>query len=181
MKQTNNRRLSKFLSLILRHRPEKIGLTLDAQGWAAVDELVEKMNQSGNTITKSLLFSIVENNDKQRYALNESKDKIRANQGHSIEIDLGYSPAIPPPVLYHGTSERYIDSILKTGLTKQSRHHVHLSTNTKTASQVGLRHGKLVLLAVDAQKMQEAGFTFFVSDNQVWLTDHVPVEFISRI
>ena len=175
-----HRRIGKFLSLVLRHQPDKIGIELDAQGWTDVDILIDKMNAKGNSLNRELLDEIVANNNKKRYSYNETGDKIRATQGHSVSIDLGYVAQQPPAVLYHGTATRFLDSILQTGLEKRNRHHVHLSDNLQTAAQVGKRHGKLVLLEVHAQAMFEAGFEFFVSDNGVWLTDAVPPRFLAK-
>lgn len=170
--------LSKFLSLILRHRPQVVHLTLDEQGWANTQELIEKINEHGTALTLPLLEEVVANNNKKRFAFNKDKSKIRASQGHSIPIKLNYEPVSPPPQLYHGTATRHIHSIRKEGLKKRSRHHVHLSADINTAKQVGMRHGVPVILTIRAAAMYEAGYEFFVSENGVWLTEHVPVEFI---
>jgi len=175
---TPNKNLSKFISLVLRHRPEVIELELDANGWARVEELLEKMNAKGKRINRLLLEEIVATNDKQRFVFNESKKKIRANQGHSIDVDLGFQPKQPPEILYHGTREKSIESIFRTGLEKRNRQHVHLSADLETATKVGQRHGKVVLLEVQAGKMYETGVTFYLSKNGVWLTDEVPVEYL---
>jgi len=175
---TNYKKISKFLSFILRHHPERIGLELDAQGWASTDELLSKLRAEGKKINLQLLQAVVENNDKKRFAFNEDGTKIRASQGHSISIDLAYEPTAPPEYLYHGTATRFVNSIRKKGLIPNGRHHVHLSLNLETAKDVGARHGVPVVLTVNAKAMQEAGHTFFVSENNVWLTANVPVEFL---
>lgn len=172
-------KLSKFLSLILRHKPETIDLTLDENGWADVAELIYLANKHNKTpLTRALLEEIVASNDKQRFAFNEDKSKIRANQGHSIAIDLALVPQAPPDILFHGTATRFIESIRTQGLIAKSRQHVHLSKDKATAIKVGSRHGKPVVLNIWATKMHLAGFEFFRSDNGVWLTKHVPVEYI---
>lgn len=172
------KRLSKFMSLVLRHKPETIGLKLDAQGWAKVDDLLEKMNQHGKRINRRLLEQVVATNDKKRFTFDADGTRIRANQGHSIQIELGYVPETPPEILYHGTARRFIDSIFKSGLEKRQRHHVHLSADIPTALNVGGRHGKPVILEVLAGAMSEQGHAFYRSKNGVWLTDHVPTEFL---
>lgn len=171
--------LSKFLSLVLRHKPETVGVQLDEGGWVAVDELLSACQQHGKQISMQQLLLIVETNDKQRFAFNEDKTRIRANQGHSIDVQLGYREQQPPAVLFHGTASRFVDSIKANGLIKGKRHHVHLTTNKETASAVGSRYGKPVLLTIDATAMHTKGYTFFFSDNGVWLTDHVPACYIS--
>lgn len=171
--------ISKFMSLVLRHRPEEIGLQLDENGWANVQELIEKMNAKGAAATVEIINTVVETNDKKRFAFNEDKTMIRANQGHSIEVELNLTEQIPPDVLYHGTATKFLESILETGLQKQSRQHVHLSTTIETAKSVGGRHGKPVILTIDAKAMHGAGYKFFISENNVWLTDAVPVQYIT--
>ncbi len=171
----NNKEISRFLSLVLRHKPEKIDLVLDGNGWASVTELLSKLKP---TITMEILKEIVESNDKKRFAFNEDKSKIRASQGHSIKIDLALESVEPPEVLYHGTAKRFLDSIKKSGLQKQSRTHVHLSGNHDTAINVGKRHGKPIVLKIDTKKMSIDGHKFYISENEVWLTDNVPVEYI---
>jgi len=162
------------MSLVLRHQPQKIDLKLDEQGWANTADLIDKIEGLDLTILKQ----VVETNAKKRFAFNADETKIRASQGHSIKIDLGYEPVTPPEFLFHGTAIRNIESIKKTGLAKRNRHHVHLSADKVTASSVGQRHGKPIILIIKSQKMFDAGYEFFVSDNQVWLTDNIPVEFI---
>jgi putative RNA 2'-phosphotransferase len=169
---------SKFLSLVLRHKPEEIGLVLDANSWADVDELIRLVNQHGKSLTRELLHRVVAENDKKRFAFSEDGLRIRASQGHSVEVDLALTPAIPPDVLFHGTAARFLDSIRATGLHSASRQHVHLSRDVETATKVGQRHGKPAILTVHAGAMHEAGHQFYLSANGVWLTDQVPVEFI---
>lgn len=167
-------RTSKFLSQILRHRPEKIGLTLDANGWAEVSELLEKSAASGTLISPELLRFVVESNDKQRYSFSPDGRRIRANQGHSVQIDLGLKAQVPPEILYHGTAEHSLAAIRKSGLLPMRRQHVHLSQEAETAQKVGGRHGKAVVLKVLAGEMHHRGQVFFCSDNGVWLTECVP-------
>ena len=171
--------ISKLMSLVLRHQPEAIGLQLDENGWANVQELITKMNDNGTSVDIATLTMAVETNDKKRFAFNEHKTMIRANQGHSIAVDLNLKPAIPPDTLYHGTADRFVESILKEGLKKQQRQHLHLSWQIETAKAVGSRHGRPVILNIDAKAMQQDGFIFYLSDNNVWLVDEVPVKYIS--
>jgi putative RNA 2'-phosphotransferase len=166
------------MSLVLRHKPEELGITLDEQGWTEVNVLLQKMQVRGFAIDMEILKQVVAENSKKRFAFNEDESLIRASQGHSVEVELGYIPVTPPEFLYHGTAEQYVESIRKEGLQKRNRHHVHLSAQIETATQVGLRHGKLVLLKIKSGEMQRAGYQFFVSENGVWLTESVPVEFI---
>ena len=170
--------LSKFLSLVLRHQPETIGIELDPNGWTDVDQLLEKANQHGIKLDKETLIYIVETNSKKRFAFNETQDKIRASQGHSVSVELGYARQQPPAILYHGTSEKSVASILETGLEKRSRQHVHLSSDHETAIKVGQRHGKPFVFTVLAAQMHEDDFPFFISENGVWLTDHVPAKYL---
>lgn len=171
-------KVSKFLSLVLRHQPDAIGLTLDENGWADVEELIRLANQSGRCLTRPLVDVAVADSDKKRFALSEDGRRIRASQGHSIDVDLALSPADPPHRLYHGTATRFLDSIRASGLHSASRQHVHLSADIPTATKVGQRHGKPVVLVVRAGEMAAAGHTFYLSVNGVWLTDRVPVEFL---
>jgi putative RNA 2'-phosphotransferase len=171
--------ISKFLSLILRHNPGEIGLTLDSQGWALIDDLLEKANAHGKRISRQVLDRVVAENDKKRFAISDDGQRIRASQGHSLEINLALSPQEPPEFLFHGTASRFVDSILQTGLNAGNRQHVHLSLDQATAVKVGQRHGKPVVLTVRAGEMARSGFKFFLSDNGVWLTDSVPPAFIS--
>jgi putative RNA 2'-phosphotransferase len=171
--------ISKFLSLVLRHEPLRIGLTLDDAGWASVDELLRNAAAAGKPITRDLLQHIVDTSDKRRFALSEDGKRIRANQGHSIEIELGLVPLQPPDVLYHGTATRFLDSILADGLDKRQRHHVHLTVDLGIARSVGQRYGIAVLIAIDAARMHADGHVFFRSENGVWLTDAVPTTYLS--
>lgn len=173
----NTTKISKFLSLILRHNPGKIGLTLDKCGWANVGDLLRKANR----LNMETLEHIVDTCDKKRYEFNDDKTKIRARQGHSVKVDLGYKPQEPPAILYHGTTDRFADAINKEGLKKMNRHAVHLSADLATAESVGRRHGKLMIYMVSAHDMYEDGHKFYVSNNGVWLTDNVPVKYLSPI
>lgn len=172
--------ISKFLSLVLRHKPETIGLKLDENGWTSVQDLLEKMKGAGKVIDFETLTLVVENNDKKRFAFNEDRTLLRANQGHSIAIELDYAPVVPPAILYHGTAERNLDSIFESGLDKRQRHHVHLSTDQKTAKTVGSRYGKPIVLAIATLQMHQDGFIFYQSKNGVWLTEEVPVKYINK-
>lgn len=171
-------RVSRFLSLILRHDPAKVGLTLDASGWVDVSELLAALARHGRPITLDELRHVVENNDKRRFAFSPDGRNIRASQGHSLKIDLSYEPSHPPLTLYHGTAERNLSAIREKGLLKMSRSHVHLSADRDTASQVGQRYGVPIVLEVFCGKMAIEGFVFYLSANGVWLTEHVPPRFI---
>ena len=171
-------RTSKFLSLVLRHEPERVGLKLDSAGWTTVTELLEAVNRHGVTLTLEQLKHIVATSDKKRFAFNNDETRIRASQGHSIDIDLQYAPQVPPELLYHGTATRFLDSIRDKGLLKMERHHVHLSAETMVTVQVGARHGKPALLIIRAGDMHRAGHVFYRSANGVWLVEHVPPQFI---
>ena len=179
--------ISKFLCKFLRHSPEKLGITLDSGGWVDIDDLLLACSNYGFSITLEELEQTVELDDKQRFSIKALSDKrnsckagkIRANQGHSISVDLGLEAAVPPVVLYHGTATRFLDSILKNGLTKQKRHHVHLTKDVNTAHSVGSRYGEPIVLTVDSYQMYRAGYDFYCSENSVWLTDSVPVDYIS--
>ena len=171
-------RTSKFLSLILRHEPERVGLKLGEAGWVGVDELLKAVNSQGASLTLDQLKHIVATSDKKRFAFSDDGQRIRASQGHSLEVDLQYAPQTPPEILYHGTAVRFLDSIRQHGLKKMERHDVHLSAETKLTLQVGGRHGKPVLLTIRAGDMHRAGFAFRCSANGVWLVDHVPPQFI---
>jgi putative RNA 2'-phosphotransferase len=172
--------ISKFLSLVLRHQPETINIQLDQNGWADVNELIKKVNHYGMQLDRETLDHIVATNSKKRFTFNETLDKIRASQGHSVEVKLGYTNQKPPKVLYHGTSEKSVQSILNTGLEKRSRQHVHLSSDVETAIKVGQRHGKPVVFMVLSEQMHEDNFEFFFSDNGVWLTDNVPRKYLKQ-
>jgi putative RNA 2'-phosphotransferase len=172
--------LSKFLSFVLRHKPDAIGLVLDAEGWAGIDDLIAKGNAAGTRFGRDELFDVVATSDKKRFSISPDGLRIRAAQGHSVSVELGLAPQEPPPVLYHGTATRFVEAILAEGLKPQSRQQVHLSLDEVTAHRVGQRHGKPVIFKVDAARMHAQGFKFFVADNGVWLTDEVPPEFLSR-
>ncbi|MEO0900124.1 MAG: RNA 2'-phosphotransferase [Bacteroidota bacterium] len=178
MKHNQLKRTSKFLSLILRHQPQKIGIQLDPHGWVEVDTLLAKLSEHSFLLKIEELEEVVATNNKKRFAFNEEKTHIRASQGHSVEITLGYEAVEPPDMLFHGTAIKFLDSIKESGLIKGKRHHVHMSADLDTASKVGMRHGKLVILMVKSLAMHKAGYEFFVSENGVWLTDAVPVEFL---
>ncbi|OUC12136.1 MAG: RNA 2'-phosphotransferase [Alkalinema sp. CACIAM 70d] len=178
MNRDRRTKLSKYLSCHLRHKPEEIGLQLEPGGWVSVAHLLQACAQHGFAISRADLEEVVTTNDKQRFSFNPTGDKIRANQGHTVEIDLRLEPQVPPEVLYHGTGARSVEAILQTGLLKMTRHHVHLSYDIITAKKVGMRHGKPVVLVVDTAAMHQAGFTFYRSENGVWLTDHVPPQYI---
>ena len=164
---------------MLRHRPQTIGLTLDENGWADVDTLIRLAAQKGRRFDRRTLDEVVAQNDKKRFSYSDDGNRIRANQGHSVNVDLGLPSKTPPDVLYHGTASRFLQSIFKQGLTRRNRHHVHLSAELETAKRVGRRHGKLVVLRLDTRAMVEAGHSFYLSENGVWLTDHVPPEFFT--
>ena len=174
-------RVSRFLSLVLRHRPETIGLELDAEGWASLGELVERAGRSGRELSEDLIREVVAHNDKQRFSLSPDGRRIRANQGHSIEVELGLEPVSPPELLYHGSARRRLASILADGLQRRGRQHVHLSPDARTARRVGERHGPAVVLVVAAGRMEAEGHTFFLSANGVWLTEHVPPGFLREL
>jgi len=170
--------ISRFLSFVLRHNPAAIGLSLDAHGWAEIDELVAKACTHGQAIDRAVLERIVRENDKQRFALSPDGRRIRANQGHSVDIDLKLAPVGPPERLYHGTAARNLDSIRARGLHSGARQHVHLSIDATTATKVGSRHGRPVVLTVRSGEMAAAGHLFYRSDNGVWLTEAVPSQYL---
>lgn len=178
MNEKQRTRTSKFLSLVLRHEPEQIGLQLDPAGWVEVDALLAACRQHGTPITREELDEVVATNEKKRFAFSDDSQRIRANQGHSVEVSLGYVSQSPPPRLFHGTATRFLESIRAEGLTKRERHHVHLSADTQTAYQVGQRHGKPAILTIRADAMHAAGHVFYLSENGVWLTENVPTQFI---
>ncbi|GLQ43072.1 RNA 2'-phosphotransferase [Dyella nitratireducens] len=171
--------ISKFLSLVLRHDPEAIGLQLDKNGWANVDDLIRLANARGRKLDRRIITDIVASSDKQRFTLDDAGVRIRANQGHSISVDLELQPLTPPSVLFHGTATRFVESIRTQGLQKRQRQHVHLSEQEATAVLVGQRHGHPLVLTVQAGKMCSEGHRFYKSKNGVWLTDSVPASFIS--
>ncbi len=173
--------VSKYLSKYLRHAPHELGLTLQPGGWVLVDDLLTATERNGFPITYDELVDCLETNDKQRFAFDETGDLIRANQGHSVEVDLQLEEREPPEALYHGTVERFLPSILKEGLVRGKRHHVHLSKDVETARKVGARRGKPVILKVDAGRMHRDGHNFLLSANGVWLTIAVPPGYLARM
>ena len=178
MEKQRHTKISKSLSYWLRHRPESIGIVLDKEGWTDVQTLIEKAKTEVE-FTVDELKEVVKNCDKQRFTLSEDQVKIRAAQGHTAEVDIKFKEITAPPVLYHGTVEQFIDSIKKKGLIPMKRHHVHLSKDVETATKVGARRGKPVVLKIDAKTMQDVGFRFYISDNGVYLTDSVPKRYIT--
>lgn len=172
----NLMKTSKYISLILRHKPETIGITLDQNGWANVKELIDGVNKT-HKLDMKMLEEIVETDDKQRYSFNEDKTKIRANQGHSIDVDVELEEAVPPELLWHGTGIKYAKNIDAEGLIPKSRLYVHLSFDPNTAIEVGKRHGTPAIYCIDALRMHEDGYKFYKSKNGVWLTKHVPAEY----
>ena len=176
------RNTSKFISLILRHQPEAIGISLDEHGWADVQELIDGINRSdGHTLNMELLEEIVRTDEKQRYSFNEDHTLIRANQGHSIPVDVELEEKVPPESLWHGTGEKYVSSINAHGLIPKSRLYVHLSSDMETARKVGSRHGKPIIYEIDCRGMAEDGYHFFLSTNRVWLTKEVPVRYLKKL
>jgi putative RNA 2'-phosphotransferase len=173
--------ISKFISMILRHKPEEIGITLDEHGWANVDELIAGIAKQYKGFGMSELEEIVRTDNKQRYAFNEDKTLISANQGHSIPVDVELEEKEPPIVLYHGTGEKYVSSIDAQGLKPKSRLYVHLSKDAATAVNVGKRHGEPVVYAIDTAKMYQDGFKFYESANKVWLTKLVPTKYMMKL
>ena len=174
-------KISKYLSKHLRHQPERLGIKLAPGGWVPVDELLAACARNQFPISREELNEVVANNDKKRFSFDSTGTSIRANQGHSVEVDLQLEPVVPPDVLYHGTAQGSVEAILQTGLSKISRHHVHLSRDIATAKAVGARHGKPVVFAVDAAAMYQAGYTFYCSDNGVWLVEYVPPEYLQKL
>jgi putative RNA 2'-phosphotransferase len=170
--------VSKFLSKHLRHAPEALGLTLEPGGWVEIDTLLAACIKHGFPLSREQLDEVVRTSDKQRYAYDDAGTRIRANQGHSTSVDLQLQPVEPPSMLYHGTPEKNVTEILVFGLLKMKRHHVHLSLDIATATKVGQRHGKPVILTVDSEAMHARGHVFYCSVNGVWLTEHVPAEFL---
>lgn len=174
-------KVSKYLSKHLRHQPERLGLALAPGGWVGVDELLAACARHNFPVSRAELEEVVARNDKRRFSFDESGARIRANQGHSVDVDLQLERAAPPPVLYHGTSEHAVAPILEGGLRRMARHHVHLSPDVETARRVGARRGRPVVFAVDAAAMTEAGHDFYVSANGVWLVEHVPAAYLRRL
>lgn len=172
----NRVEVSKFLSYVLRHHPEAVGVALDAEGWIGVDVLLAALAAHGRALTRAELEEVVATSDKKRFALDG--ERIRANQGHSVDVDLALAPLAPPDVLFHGTVDRFLESIRRLGLVRGQRTHVHLSAELDTAKKVGARRGQPVILEIDAAAMTVAGHAFFRSDNGVWLVEAVPAVYI---
>jgi putative RNA 2'-phosphotransferase len=173
--------ISKFLSLVLRHRPEKIGLTLDEAGWTPVAGLIEACNRHGFPLSLTELQAVVAHNDKARFSFSADGTLIRANQGHSVPVNLGYEPVEPPEYLFHGTAVRFLPAIQAQGLVKGRRHQVHLSPDVATARQVGGRHGRVVVLKVHSGAMHRDGYAFCLSENGVWLVDAAPPQYLEVV
>ena len=176
----NKTEISKYIALILRHKPETIGIKLDEHGWANVDELINGINVQ-YSFSKEDLEEIVSTDNKQRYSFNEDKTLIRANQGHSIPVDVELERVTPPDILWHGTAEKYVYSIEQEGLIPKSRLYVHLSSDMDTAKIVGARHGKVVIFQINAKQMYEDGYEFYRSVNGVWLTKKVPLNYLYKL
>ena len=172
--------IGKYIAFILRHKPQAIGITLDQHGWAKVDELIAGIQRKYPNFNKDLLEDIVASDNKQRYSFNEDHTMIRANQGHSIPVDVEMKEVVPPDILWHGTGERYVASIDAIGLIPKTRLYVHLSLDTETAQKVGSRHGKCVIYKINARKMYEDGYHFYLSVNHVYLTKEVPVQYLQK-
>lgn len=172
---------SKFLALVLRHKPETIGLTLDDHGWADIDTLLSCFQSHNKNITREELNEIVATDNKKRYTISEDGKKIRAAQGHSVQVDLQLDQKEPPNALYHGTADRFLDSIMRNGLLPQSRNYVHLSADINTATIVGKRHGKPVVLELDIPAMKSDGKVFYQAENGVWLTNCVEPKYLKRV
>lgn len=173
--------LGKFISLVLRHKPETIGISLDEHGWARVGELLSGLRKAGQKIDMEILEEIVALDNKQRYSFNEDKTLIRANQGHSIQVDVELSEQEPPEFLYHGTAERFLEDIRREGLKPMNRLYVHLSKDMRTAQQVGKRHGRPAILKVHSRKMYLEGIKFYLSENGVWLTGKVDSRYFELV
>ena len=180
MTPKNDRKASKFLSLILRHKPQTVGLSLDKYGYIPVEDLLNALSKHGwDGFSKEDLDRVVATNNKKRFAYSPDGKHITASQGHSIEVDLELTPTEPPEKLFHGTVEKFIAAIKSEGLKSQSRQHVHLSKDRETATDVGQRRGKALILEIDAKAMHQAGHSFFISANEVWLAEEVPVQYIT--
>ncbi len=174
-------KISKYLSKYLRHTPEEIGIQLTVGGWVDVEELIRACAKNKFPITRLELKAVVANSDKKRFSFDATGTLIRANQGHSTEVDLQLEPVVPPDVLYHGTGSKSVNAIMETGLSKMSRHHVHLSIDIATAKTVGARHGKPVVFEVNTKLMHQQGYIFYCSDNGVWLVEHIPAEYLKKL
>jgi putative RNA 2'-phosphotransferase len=179
MSPGRQKHVSKFLSLVLRHSPESVGIVLDEQGWTDVDELLRQAGLHGMPVSRDELLRVVAESDKQRFALSDDGLRVRANQGHSVPVELGLEPAVPPETLCHGTVAKFLPLIRRDGLLKGRRHHVHLSPDHATATVVGSRRGSPVVLGVASGRMHRDGLEFFVTANGVWLTDHVPPQYLT--
>jgi putative RNA 2'-phosphotransferase len=166
-------RASKFISKVLRHDPKAAGVELDAQGWVEIDTLLAGIHEHGGMyVSREMFDKIVAENDKKRFVV--EGNKVRAAQGHSVQVDLGYEAVVPPDVLYHGTATRFLNSIKQSGLQPGKRQHVHLSGDIETAAKVGQRHGKLAIITIDAKGAHGAGVKFYQAENGVWLSDPIP-------
>jgi len=176
--EKTNIRYSKYLSTVLRHNPKMLGIELDQNGWVDIDILIEKMNQKGFIIDLNILTNIIETNSKKRFAFNENRSKIRASQGHTIQVELNLIEKLPPQYLYHGTGQQSISGIFSRGIEKRKRQYVHLSSTIETALIVGKRHGVPNILQVAAMDMNKEGYSFYLSENNIWLVDFVPPKFI---
>ena len=181
MKNSRLVKISKYLSYHLRHHPEKLNLQIEPGGWVKVEEILTACRRNNFLINLQELKEVVEKNDKKRFSFNEKRTQIRANQGHSIAVDLQLKTATPPAILYHGTVKRVVKSILQQGLQKMARHHVHLSADVDTAKIVGARRGKSIIFQVNAMKMSEDGYEFYCSDNGVWLVNEVPPQYLQEL
>ena len=181
MDQRRLLKVSKYLSKHLRHDPGRLGLTLDAGGWVSVDDLLASCAAHSFRITRAELEEVVARNDKQRFSFDATRTRLRANQGHSVPVDLGLAPSVPPPTLYHGTYHAAVPAIRREGLRPMGRHHVHLSSTADAARRVGARRGRPVVLVVDAARMAAGGSAFYLTDNGVWLTDAVPPQFLTPL
>ena len=171
-------RIGRLITYSLRHRPEELDITLDEQGWVEIDVLLEALHNKDKEITREELEYLIATSDKQRFAVDESGEKIRANQGHTVDVNLGYESQVPPEYLYHGTNEESVKDIMETGVQRMKRHAVHLSEDLGTAIKVGERRGRVLILRIQSGKMHEDGYVFQLSDNNVWLTDNIPIQYI---
>lgn len=176
----NLQSISRYISLILRHKPEVIGITIDKHGWAKVEELIQGIEKNNPEFNMEALEEIVRTDNKQRYSFNDDKTLIRANQGHSIPVDVELEEKEPPKILYHGTGEKYIESIGQNGLIPKSRLYVHLSKDVETAKAVGKRHGKEVVYSINSGQMYKDGYKFYLSKNEIWLTKKVPKKYLMK-
>ncbi|WP_455684251.1 RNA 2'-phosphotransferase [Thomasclavelia sp.] len=174
-------KMGKYISLILRHKPELINLKIDEHGWANVDDLLKGINNNGRYISKEILDIIVNTNNKKRYQYNNDHTKIRANQGHSIKVDVELQEKVPPNILYHGTAQKYLDKIRESGIRKMNRLYVHLSKDIETAINVGKRHGQPIVLVINTEAMIKDGFKFYYSNNGVWLCDDIDYSYVKEV